>query len=320
MPGFYYFRCVGLCLAACFFSGCSPPADSYLPGYAEAEYVRLAAPLAGTLLRVYVRNGESVARGAPAFVLEQEAERAEREQAVAQVRRAAAQVADARKGRRPDEVAALAAQLREAQAALALSTADLARQRRLLAARFVAVAQVDAAQAAVARDGGRVDDVQAQLRLARQGARVDAIAATQAEQAAAQAQLAQVEWKLAQKIKTAPQAGQVVEVLYREGEWVAAGSPVLILLPPANIKARFFVREALLGALTIGRPVELRCDGCAAPLAATISFIAPNAEFTAPLIYSTEQRAALVFMVEARPSPEQAIRLHPGQALEVRLR
>jgi len=98
---------------------------------------------------------------------------------------------------------------------------------------------------------------------------------------------------------------------------VPAGSPVVTLLPPGNIKARFFVSETRLGTLQTGQAVTLRCDGCGEPIAATISFIAREAEYTAPIIYSKENRASLVFMIEARPDPAAAQRLHPGQPIEV---
>ncbi|WP_426191911.1 HlyD family secretion protein [Massilia sp. DWR3-1-1] len=299
--------------------GCARAPDEGLPGYAEGETVRLAAPLTGTLTRLYLRTGDQAAQGSPAFTLERDVETAERAEALARLQRASAQLADLRKGQRPDELAAARARLDQAEAAQLLSQAELARQQTLFAARFSAPAQQDAARAAAQRDQARVGELRAQLRLAGLGARSDAIAAAAQDQQAAQAQLAQAEWKLAQKAQTIPQAGTVVEVYYREGELVPAGSPVLSVLPPANIKARFFVREDQLGTLAIGRAVELRCDGCGAPVAAAITFIAPNAEFTAPLIYSNENRARLVFMVEARPAPAQAARLHPGQPLQVRL-
>jgi HlyD family secretion protein len=62
----------------------------------------------------------------------------------------------------------------------------------------------------------------------------------------------------------------------------------------------------------------VRCDGCAAPIAARISFIAPQAEYTPPVIYSRENRAKLVFLVEARPDEADAS-LHPGLPVEVTL-
>jgi HlyD family secretion protein len=107
--------------------------------------------------------------------------------------------------------------------------------------------------------------------------------------------------------------------MYREGEWVPAGSPVLRMLPPENVKVRFFVPQTLVGALAIGQNVVLHCDGCTANVPAKITFISPEAEYTPPIIYSNETRSKLVFMIEARPAPDKAVGLHPGQPVEVRL-
>lgn len=299
-------------------TGCAERADDYYPGYAEAEYVRLASPVAGTLTRLLVQRGEKVEANAPAFVLEQDSERAAREEAEARVQRAQAQLANLKKGRRPDEIAALQAQLSQAQAALQLSSASLARQRKLVVDKFVSPASLDEARTAVARDRARVDETRAQLRVARLGARSDEIGAAGQELKAAQAQLAQAQWLLEQKARQVPVAAAVDDVLYREGEFVPAGSPVISLLPPQNIKARFFVPEAVLGTLRIGQELSLHCDGCGKPVAATISFIANAPEYTSPLIYSRENRATMVFMVEARPSAP-GFSLHPGQPLEVHL-
>jgi HlyD family secretion protein len=309
----------GLALSSLFLllSACSEKPANYFPGYAEADYIRMAAPIAGTLTHLQVRLGEQVKQGAPAFALEQDSERAAREQAQFEVQRARAQLADLEKGKRPDEVAALQAQLAQAQAALQLSTENLRRQQKLVADHFVSPANLDAARTAVKRDQGQVNELRAQLRVARLGARSDQIEAAKKELQAAEAQLAQAEWRLDQKTQRIPAAGEVNDVLYREGEFVPAGSPVLSLLPPQNIKARFFVPEALLGMLRVGQQVSLRCDGCQGPIAARISFIASAPEYTSPLIYSRENRATLVFMVEAKPAPQQATLLHPGQPLEV---
>ena len=306
-------------LLAALLAGCAEKTGDYFPGYVEAEYVRLAPPIAGTLLKLYVNRGDQVKQNAPAFVLEQENERAAREQAAFQVQRAQAQLANLQKGRRPDEVAAVQAQLAQAQAALQLSSANLQRQQKLVADRFVSPSTLDEARSALKRDQGHVNELSAQLRVALLGARSDEIEAARKDLQAAEAQLAQAAWRLDQKTQRMPAAGEVDDVLYREGEFVPAGSPVVSLLPPQNIKARFFVPQVLLGTLRIGQEVSLHCDGCNAAIPARISFIAPGPEYTSPLIYSRENRATLVFMIEARPSLQDAQRLHPGQPLEVHL-
>jgi len=99
---------------------------------------------------------------------------------------------------------------------------------------------------------------------------------------------------------------------------VGAGQPVVALLPPGGTKARFFVPESELGTIKTGEPVTIRCDGCGAPIRARIDFIATDAEYTPPVIYSNTQRARLVFMVEAHPDPRDGLRLKPGQPVDMR--
>jgi HlyD family secretion protein len=187
-----------------------------------------------------------------------------------------------------------------------------------VADKFLPQQQLD--QAVAKRDGdrARIHELEAQVTVANLPARSDAIAAAQADAKAASDALAQAQWRLDQKTQTAPVAGLVNDTLYRPGEWVAAGAPVVSLLPPSNVKIRFYVPEPMLATLRQGAAVVARCDGCGNPVPARISFIAPQAEYTPPVIYSRENRAKLVFLVEARPeSPNPA--LHPGLPVEVSL-
>jgi HlyD family secretion protein len=308
-----------LLLAALALAGCAQHDDGVALGYVEADYVRLAAPIGGHLAQLHLGKGQTVAAGAPAFALEQDSERAAREEAQHRVQQARSQLADLELGRRPDEIRALQAQLAQAQAALVASNALYERNQRLVREDFVSPAVLDEQRAAVQRDRGRVEELAANLRQARQGGRSNQLAAARQEVEAAQAQAAQAEWRVAQKTRTVPVAGEVIDILYREGEWVPAGSPVVTLLPPGNVKARFFVPEAMAGGLRLGQQVELRCDGCGGPIAARISFLSPEAEYTSPVIYSREQRAKLVVMAEAHPDAQMAPRLRPGQPLEVRV-
>ncbi len=298
---------------------CTPAPDEGWLGYAEGETLRLSAGIAGTVTRLHVARGDVVRAGAPLFVLEERLERYGREEAATRVAQARAQLENLRKGRRPDEIAALQAQLAQAQAALTLSTAEFARQSRLVGEHFVSPAALDQARAARDRDRARLSELQSQLRIARQGARPDELEAARQAVEAAEAQLGQADWRVDQKTQHSPVAGDVVDVYFRQGEWVPAGSPVLALLPPGARKARFFVPPGALGAMRLGDAVEIRCDGCGAPIAARVSFVAREAEYTAPIIYSDQVRSTLVFLVEALPdAAADARRLHPGLPLRVR--
>jgi len=132
--------------------------------------------------------------------------------------------------------------------------------------------------------------------------------------------VAQAAWRLEQKSVMAPVAARVQDTFFVEGEWVPAGRPVASLLPPGNVKVRFYVPETILGGLQSGKEIEMRCDGCPAPVTAKVTFISSQAEYTPPVLYSRESRGKLLFLVEARPAPADGARLRPGQPVDVRLK
>jgi HlyD family secretion protein len=111
--------------------------------------------------------------------------------------------------------------------------------------------------------------------------------------------------------------GTVEQIYYRPGETVPAGRPVVALLPPGNLKIRFFAPQAELPKIKYGETISVSCDGCDKGLTAKVSFIARSAEYTPPVIYSTEERAKLVFLIEARPDDPQKFRV--GQPVSVTL-
>ena len=308
-----------LALAAC---GDKPP--NGFQGYAEGEFVLVAAPAAGRLEKRWVSRGQEVEAGAPLFVLERENEKAARREAEERLRNAEARLANIAAGRRKPEIDAIRAQEAQAAAARELSERQLKQQQALYDRSYISAASMDAARTNYDRDIARVAEMEAQIRLARMAiGRDKEIAAAQADVEAARAVLVQSDWRLGQRAVAVP-AGAPARVLvqdtfYSEGEWVAAGNPVVSLLPPGNLKLRFFVPETAVGGLKIGQTVRATCDGCNAAISATISFISRQAEFTPPVIYSREQRAKLVFLVEARPEPADAVKLKPGQPLDVTL-
>lgn len=299
-------------------AGCSQPRQNAYQGYAEGEFVRVAVPFAGTLTKLGVARGGQVKTGDQLFVLEQENEAASRIEAEDRVKRSEAQLENLKKGRRVPELEAIEAQKAEAQAALRLAESQLKRQERLAASGFISKDALDQFRSAVARERARVAEYEAQLQTARLTARQDEIRAAEFDVAAARAALAQADWRLAQKSVAAPQDALVHDTLYVQGEWVPAGSPVVSLLPPQNIKVRFFVPERDLGRIRVGDKVLISCDGCPQTVTAPITYVSPQAEYTPPVIYSTETRAKLVFLVEARPAAAEATLLKPGQPVDVK--
>lgn len=304
-------------LGLCGLPGCAPPAPSGWSGYAEGDYVLVAAPVAGTLKVLAVQAGQAVLQGAALFTLEAGADIAALAEAQARLDSAQAQAHNTDSGRRSQELAVTRAQLAQAQAQATLADAELARQQLLLAQGFVSAARLDEARAVAAQARARLAELTAAVAAAQLPARPDERLAARAQAGAASAVLAQSAWRLQQKTQATPVAATVADTFFRAGEFVPAGQPVVSLLPAGAVKARFFVPETEVATLHPGDRLVLRCDGCATPLAARVSFVATRAEYTPPIIYSNTQRSRLVFMVEARPEPADAARLRPGQPLDV---
>jgi HlyD family secretion protein len=300
-------------------AGCSRREPEQVQGYVEGEYVYVASPLAGTLESLYVQRGVQVKQGDPLFALEGEPEKAAVDEAAQRLAQARATLEDLKKGKRPTEVEATEAQLRQAQAALTLSQEELARQEQLFSSGATTPQILDQARAVREQDRQRVAQLEADLKTARLGGRSDQIVAAEANARALEAAMAKAQWNLSQKRQTAPQAGLVFDTLYKPGEWVAAGRPVVSLLPPENIKVRAFVPETRIAAIGPGDSVQVAMDGLPEPIMGTVSFISPRAEYTPPVIYSRESREKLVFMIEISFDPETAARLHPGQPVDVHL-
>lgn len=260
-------------------AGCGESASELMQGYGEAEYIYLASQDAGVVGELYVREGDTVEAGAQVFRLDP------------QRLRYGAQSADAQR-------AAAAAAVRTAQAEATLAQRNYARGAQLAAQGFYPRARLDADLAA--RDAAN-----ARLAQARR------------EAAAVGAEAGLAEERVTDLAGRAPQAGTIEQIFRRPGEVVAPGEPIVALLAPQNMKVRFFAPEAMLAQLPVGARVNVSCDGCEAPIAATVSFVAREPQFTPPVIYSLDQREKLVFLVEARFGDATPIR--PGMPVDVRI-
>jgi HlyD family secretion protein len=278
-----------LALAAC---GAKP---NDLQGYAEADYLYLSPREAGYVKSLAVKEGDQVDAGAAVFVMD-----TARAQAALNKAQASAAASHG-------SAAAAAQQIAAARADEALARATLERTRALYKQDFVSKARLDQDQAAydAARAATRAAEAQT--------------GAAGEQTAAAKADVALAETQMGDRAVNAPQAGRVERVFRRPGEFAQAGEPVIALLPPQNIKLRFFAPEPMLAKLRLGQIVRVSCDGCGGPIEARISFIDSEPQFTPPVIYSLKERDKLVYLIEARPTAPMARPLRPGQPVDVAL-
>lgn len=294
------------------------PARTAWHGYAEADYVKVGPTQQGLLTQVNVVRGAEVGVGAPLFAQDDTADRAARDQAVRQLQQARDQLANLEAAGKPTEIEQAEANLNEARATIERTKADLDRAEALVKNGAITAQTLDQRRADYRSAAARVAAMEAALAQARAPmGRKGEIEAQHAAVDAANAAREVADWRLAQRRVTSPVAARVADVLARPGETMAAGTPVVSLLPPGNIFVRFFVPEADLARIHRGDTVRVKCDGCASNIAAVISFVSPQAEYTPPVIYSEESRAKLVYLIEARPPPEQAAQLNPGEPVTV---
>jgi len=260
-------------------AACTQRTNDALQGYGEADYVYLSSQDPGIVGELFVREGDNVAAGAPVFRLDPQRLGYEAQSAASQQ-------------------AAAANAIRTAQANAVLAERNYARGAQLAAQGFYPRARLDSDRAAR-------DVANAQLAQARR------------EAGAAGAQTGLAQERVRDTSTLAPAAGAIEQIFHRPGEVVAAGAPIVALLPPQNMKVRFFAPQAMLARLPVGAHVSVTCDGCAHAFIGRVSFVATEPQFTPPVIYSLDQREKLVFLIEARFDAPTTIR--PGVPVDVRL-
>lgn len=286
-------------------------------GYVEGEYVYMASSRPGRLLNLFVERGVGVDGKKLLFELEPEDELHVLERTQQELLSAKTELENMKTGRRAEEIAMAEAQLRQAKAEEANAVLQLKRYEKLASSGSVSKAQLDDARTLSRTTAARAAELASQVEVFRLPEREKKIEAQQAEVKAKEAQMTQARWALDQKRVSAPSRGLVYDTLFRVGEWVPAGSPVVQFLPPENVKIRFFVPEPFLGGISVGQKVSVYADGTTEPFSAVISYVAHDVEYTPPIIYSNETRSKLVFMIEAKPEPGKAGALHPGQPVSV---
>ena len=303
--------------AASFLAACAatPP---LAVGYVEGEYVLLAPIETAQLRSLDVRRGDRVELGQPLAALESDDARLAVAEAEAALAQSQAQLADLKRGKRPEEIAVLEATLRSAEAQATEARRVLERTRDLRGRGIATQAELDRAQTALELAEAAVGQAEANLLVAGLPAREEAIRAAQGQVERARAALEQARWRLDKRDIVAPAAGRVYDVIRNPGDIAGPAAPVVSLLPDGGVKLKLYVPQPMFSSVRVGALLSVRCDGCPEGLAARVSYASPEPEFTPPVIYSLETRQKLVHLIEARPEGD-TVTLKPGQIVDVRL-
>ena len=307
-----------IALIAKILPACAPPANAAV-GYIEGEYVNVAPIEVARVANEYVRRGDRLKAGDRIATLETtDAEIAVRN-AEAALAQANADLANILYGRRPEEIAAIEANLNAAQVQQDDALRTLNRRKDLNSRGFASQADLDTAQTAYDVAASRARELAANLAVARLPARDEEILSARSKAAQAKAALDNARWRLGQRQLLAPSDGYVSDIIRRVGEVAGPSAPVVSFLPRNAVKVKVYAPELALSALSLGQELAVRCDGCEKGLTAAITYIAREPEFTPPVIYSLESRQTLVYLIEARAANDKPLRLQPGQIVDVEL-
>lgn len=320
---------IGLLATACGADSSSAPPRA--TGYVEATDLRVAAKVPGRVATVAVEEGARVESGAVLVTLSTtdldfalERARAERAQALAQVRLVDAGPRDEDVHQADAQVAAAAADRRAAEAELTAARADEARFEQLLQNRAGsqkqrddAVARRELAEARVRAASDRTKAAEAVLARVKAGARQEEVAAARARVGVIDAQIAALEHDRTEATIVAPMAGVVTSRLVEPGELVAVGTPLLIIVDLDHAWASVYVEEPLVPRLAIDQPATVITDA-GDRLEGRVAVISPRAEFTPRNVQTAEERAKLVYRVKITVDNRRGI-LKPGMPVEAEL-
>jgi len=278
------------------------PEAPRLQGYVEGEYVYVSAPLGGALQTLSVQRGAQVVPGAPLFVLENGLEKAAQDEAERRLNQARAQLEDVKKGLRPAEVESIEAQLKQARIAASFSEKEFTREQDLSKTGANTTQELDRARSAFDEDRQRVAQLEAQLIYSQLGARADQVSAAEANVKRSTPPSPKRPGRFRKNSK-APHRPASSLTPFIARRWVAAGRPVVALLPAQNRKVRTFVPNFSWVQFRWAKPFESASTAWPRRSMEGQLYL-PSGRVHSSGYYSRESREKLVFMVEIVFEPE----------------
>ena len=298
-----------------FLPGCYQAETLSLTGYAHGEFIYLSFPFTETVEQLFVKKGDVVNKGQTLMKVDDFSALNALQIAEKRVQAEKSLLHKLETGERQAALDVIQAQLDRAQSAASLAKSQLARKNQLYKQKLLSVADWEKTKAEYAQKKNQVTELSHQLALKNLPASDNEINHQKSQLETAILQHDKARWDFQHTTLLAPQDAVVYDILYRRGERPVAGKPVITLLPKNNIKFRFYIPEKRLGKIHNGTPVKISCDGCNKPIKGYVNYISARAEFSPPVIYSTQRREKLLFMAEAIPVKEGLFFIKPGQPI-----
>jgi HlyD family secretion protein len=215
------------------------------------------APVATTVKKLYVQQGQWVKPGQLLLQLEDANGRMQAARAEAQLKGAQADLSAVEQGGTKEEVLATRNALVKAQADRDAAQRNLDAMQRLLQTGAASQAEVDAAQNQL-----RVADANVHFQQQKLNGRYSQqeVGHVEAQQAEARASLAAAQELLRNSNVTAPRAGVVYSLPVQQGTFVNPGELLVQTADLHKVRVRAFVDEPEIGKLSKGQEVEVTWD------------------------------------------------------------
>lgn len=296
-------------------AACDRGHENIYQGYVEANNVFLTAPFSGTLISLPFGRGADVHQDDIVFQLDTNPQALELQAESLLLEESRYVLQDQENPRRKPEIEAGRAKIAQVEARLRLAKLRQERYKHLYQKRAGNLDRADEARERVLELEQLKIQREAELELLKLGGRKDKIGEKKTRVEFLLEKIKIAKWQLAQKTGYATGDGSIFDIYYREGEWVAAGTPVLSLLLPKHVFIEFFVPAAVLPKMKMGQTVYFTCAGCSSKNEATVSYIAREAEYVPPLVYSRDNYEKLVYRINVKPVKPDMFK--PGQPVTI---
>jgi HlyD family secretion protein len=213
-----------------------------------------------------------------------------------------------------------------ARASLAAARAELAgaqSQLALLVAMrdnpLTLITQANAAQTAYEQADAGLLVAKANLASVKAGPMGEDVAIAEAQVQQAEAALASVWVQLDKLNLTAPRDGIITDRSANPGELATPGATLLNLGDLDQVKLTVFIPETQMGRVLVGQTARVEVDAYPGEVfEGSVTFIAPEAEFTPKNVQTEEERVNLVFAVKITlDNPDH--RLKPGMPADAEI-
>jgi len=228
------------------------PSETILQGEVEANEVRVSGKLAGRILELKVKEGESVEKGQLLVVIDSPEISAKALQAKSLQDAAQAVSNKANKGTREETIEAAKEQYERAKAAADYASKTYKRMKKLYEDGVIAAQKFDEVEAQYKAAIAQQNAAKSQYDMAINGAQQEDKLAAIAKVNQAKGAVMEVTSYMDETHLVAPISGEIGDIYPKVGELVGTGSPLMTIVDLSDIWVTFNVREDLLSKIAMG--------------------------------------------------------------------